>query len=926
MLFERTEILRTWRTFRQPGEVLELRVPKAGRFKTISGYFDNPEMFADAVVALADEPFAGIYFTINPVKADLLSRAANRYVKYAETTTSDADIVALHWLPIDLDASRPAGISATNEEHDAAIVKAFEIRDSLIENLGWPAGAFVIADSGNGAHVNVRIDMPNTPENVGVVRVCLEALAFLFSDDMIAVDTTSQNPARIWKIYGTMARKGDNTQDRPHRLARILEMGEGEEIVSLSLLKDLASLAPAPEETPTSYRSGGFDPVAYCQDHGLSVHHTKPYQGGTLAVLDECIFNPDHKLSACIIGWSSGARTYRCRHYSCLDKRWADAKAVIEGENHPPQEHKVENIIFTGQENRQATVVKPSPRPIVAFPGDEPLTGRGNAERLIRLFGERMRFNHTDGRWYLWDGSVWHPDSNGGAFRRAEEVVKEIYRYASEAEDAKDRGMRSSWARRCDSMAGYRELLDLAKNKHPVTSTHGLFDQDPWLLNCQNGTLDLQSGEFREADPSKYITKVINCAHDPKADAPLWKAFLKDIFRTDQNEPDEELISFVQMAIGYSLTGSMAEQLFFFCYGAGANGKSVFLSIIRELMGDYARQTDFNTFLVQRNESVRNDVAALAGARFITALESEEGKRLAMALIKSWTGGDPITARFLHQEYFTFSPVGKLWFASNTKPVITERNKGAWRRVCMIPFTISIPPEMQDPDLEECLKTELPGILNWALEGLKKYLEVGKLEMPPSVKNAINLYRDEFDSIGAFIQSRLEFDSNAYIMGKELYAAYNDFCEDVGYNPVSKKKFNQEIESEPGVMKVDSRHSIKWLGIELLGETIDTVSNVSYRGRNLDKSYVRDIREKTWISSHIAHIAHTETNLTKSEAFKVPEEMEQTLSEMERQGDAYNVSAFELEWDLDEGEGAPLLEARGWEERSPGIWYPPTRM
>ena len=332
--FDKTDIMRTWQIFRQPGEVLELRIPKAGRYKIISGYFDDPAKLADAVIGLADEKFAGIYFTVNPVRPDLLARAANRYAKYAETTTSDADITELHWLPVDLDAKRPAGISSTDGEHVAAITKAREIRRWLIEEQHWPAGAFVLADSGNGSHLNVKIDLPHLSENVAVVRGCLEALDFLFSDEKITVDTTSQNPARIWKIYGTMARKGDSTAERPHRLARLLDVPEAMEIVTKAQLEALAAMLPRREEQQKT--SGKcFDPVAYCQAHNLQVHHTKPWtdRAGakcTVAVLEQCVFNPDHHKSAVIIGWPNGMRSYRCRHNSCLDKHWADAKAIIE--------------------------------------------------------------------------------------------------------------------------------------------------------------------------------------------------------------------------------------------------------------------------------------------------------------------------------------------------------------------------------------------------------------------------------------------------------------------------------------------------------------------------------------------------------------------------------------------------------------------
>jgi hypothetical protein len=255
-------------------------------------------------------------------------------VKYAETTTSDADILALRWLPVDLDAKRPAGISSTDGEHEAAITKAREIRRWLIEEQHWPAGAFVLADSGNGSHLNVKIDLPNLPENVTVIRSCLETLDFLFSDEVVQVDTTSQNPARIWKLYGTTARKGDSTAERPHRLARLLEVPEAMEKVARERLEALAAMLPRREEQPkTSGKS--FDPVAYCQAHNLQVHHTKPWTDRdgakcTVAVLEQCVFNPDHHRTAVIIGWPSGMRSYRCRHNSCLGKHWADAKEIVE--------------------------------------------------------------------------------------------------------------------------------------------------------------------------------------------------------------------------------------------------------------------------------------------------------------------------------------------------------------------------------------------------------------------------------------------------------------------------------------------------------------------------------------------------------------------------------------------------------------------
>lgn len=341
-IFDGAEIRRNWQVYREPGEVAEVRILNAGKWLgTVSGYFDNEDSFTKIVSELAsdpDHPVPAIYFTINPVSPDLLARAANRTIAKARNTTSDADIVALHWLPGDLDSKRPAGISSTDEEHDAAIAKAYEVRKKLIADLGWPENAFVLADSGNGAHLDTKIDLQNVPEDVALVKRCLEAMDFLFSDETIHVDTTSQNPARIWKVRGTMARKGDSIQERPHRLSRFIEVPETLETVTREQLEALAAMLPEPEKiSQPSQSTGGpaFDPVEYCQAHNLPVHHSKTWADPsgtkcTVAVLEQCIFNPEHHLSAVIIGWPNGARSYRCRHNSCLGKKWKDAKAILE--------------------------------------------------------------------------------------------------------------------------------------------------------------------------------------------------------------------------------------------------------------------------------------------------------------------------------------------------------------------------------------------------------------------------------------------------------------------------------------------------------------------------------------------------------------------------------------------------------------------
>ena len=279
---------------------------------------------------------SGIYFTLNKIDPALFHRSANRTKEYAKQTTSDANVIRLNWLPVDLDPIRPSGISSSDEEHDAAISKAKEIKHWLVGDRGWPEDAFVVGDSGNGAHLPIKIDLETTKENVDLVKKCLNALDFLFSDDVVEVDTGTGNPARIWKLPGTMARKGDSSKERPHRMARLLEAPnqyEDLESVPSELLEDLAAILP--KEEPTSYRYGqrsddDFDPVAYAEEHGLKVSKAKPWNGGTLVELEECPFNPDHKKTARIVQLKNGALNFGCFHDGCKGNDWQALRDLLE--------------------------------------------------------------------------------------------------------------------------------------------------------------------------------------------------------------------------------------------------------------------------------------------------------------------------------------------------------------------------------------------------------------------------------------------------------------------------------------------------------------------------------------------------------------------------------------------------------------------
>jgi hypothetical protein len=337
MAADRDEVLRGLKVYHAEGDVFEFRLP-IHKSRTISGYFDDIEKAADEAVRLSKiHPDIAIYCTINPTKKELIGRANNRTKDYAKNTTADGDVTLLNWLPADADTIRPAGISSSDEGHDRSIARIRYIKKWLVEEQGWPERSLVIVDSGNGGYLLARIELENdingTQENTKLVAGCLEALDYLFGDEAFHIDTTSQNPARILRVPGTLNAKGDEVAElaMKHRSARILDAPDSFEVVPKEKLLALVAMLPEEEAQPKTYvNTGGFDPVKYCQDHNLSVHHTKPWKGGTAAILDECIFDSSHELSACIIGWPNGKRTYRCRHNSCLSKKWADAKAKIE--------------------------------------------------------------------------------------------------------------------------------------------------------------------------------------------------------------------------------------------------------------------------------------------------------------------------------------------------------------------------------------------------------------------------------------------------------------------------------------------------------------------------------------------------------------------------------------------------------------------
>ena len=326
------EIKRALAVLRQPSDVIELRALDAGG-KTVAGYFDDPGKLAEAAAKLSGSA-AGVYVVLNELTPALLARSANRLTVGPKNLTQDKDIIRRRYLPIDIDARRPSGISSTDAEHDAAIQVAGKIKEYLVE-LGFPADAIIIGDSGNGGHLLVRVDLPNDANNTNLIENCLEALATRFDDAAVSIDPGVFNAGRIWKLPGTLARKGDSTPARPHRLARLLDVPATLAIAPIEALQALAAtLAAKSKKTAAAHPYQGpeqFDLVAWMSSHGIEVKSSGPYEGGTRYILKQCVFNADHtETSAAIFQSADGRLGYKCQHAECADKTWTDLRELKE--------------------------------------------------------------------------------------------------------------------------------------------------------------------------------------------------------------------------------------------------------------------------------------------------------------------------------------------------------------------------------------------------------------------------------------------------------------------------------------------------------------------------------------------------------------------------------------------------------------------
>jgi P4 family phage/plasmid primase-like protien len=723
-----------------PKETYELRCPNAGA--TISGYFNDFDILAKKASALSGNVPA-VYITINPVKPELLARAENRANPRAFITTGDREILRRTRLMIDCDAERPAGVSSTDEEHELALRRCRSIKNWLTQ-AGFPDP--ILADSGNGGHLIYAIDLPNDDASTTLVRSFLEAVGQQFSKAGVNVDQTVFNAARIDKLYGTMSCKGENTPERPHRLSRILEAPDELQVVPKALLEKIAEPAPIPE--PTKYCFGnvtleGIEEMMV--KAGLHFHQPSPYRGGLRWRLKECPFADDHSggRGGAAVFLQDGKVGFKCQHEHCSAKH---AKHVFKD-------------------------VFPKPK-------REQNDFDGLAESFIescRHKGEYPLF--TDNRMYFYDRN---------RYVLCEELPSVIRRFFSE------RGLSQS-----NNVIG--NVLPIVQERAwRARVTYG--DLPFWsdgpapfdvknVIAFRNGLLDINRPDapLQSHSPKWCSTFCLPFEYDSQKKCPQWLKFLDQVL-----EADADRIALLQEYLGYCLTNDTNAQKALFLVGKKRAGKGTIFRIVNALLGK-ENCTGFSLDRLTTEfglSALLNKTVALVGE---VELTNNPNRSKIVEVLKSIIGEDTIMVNEKHNPKFHSVRLGtRFLISTNALPTLFDSSGALNDRMLFLPFELSFSGR-EDTSLEQTLLSEISGIANWALAGLKRLrVNNGKFTLGAKHRNISQQFSADTSPVLAWLQSEMVVwrrlnpgdlseemcvDTEPTVTKDEAYRSFVDWCE-----------------------------------------------------------------------------------------------------------------------------------------------------
>jgi putative DNA primase/helicase len=450
-----------------------------------------------------------------------------------------------------------------------------------------------------------------------------------------------------------------------------------------------------------------------------------------------------------------------------------------------------------------------------ALNGDAGRTETANARRLIERFGHLVRWVGPWEKWLYWDGKRWKVDQTVRLQSLGKKIAsalwKEFGSLMSEGKCSSDKMQNAlkCFIRTSNSAPGVRNMVTLARSEPGVAIEPAELNTHPWFLNVLNGTLDLRTGKLQPHNQDDHLTQLAPVVFDPAATCPLWKKFVKDVLQAGE-------AGYMQRAVGYSLTGDVREQLLLFLYGIGSNGKTTFIETIKKVLGvDYSMKAAPELLLSKEKEAHPTGRMDLFGMRFVACVETESGRRLNETFVKEATGGDSIRGRKCFENNWEFDATHKLWMAGNYKPIVKGKDYGIWRRIKTIEFGAKFDESNVDKTLPKKLEAELPGILNWAIEGCLAWQQDGMQE-PESVRLATESYQREMDTVGQFLEEYCEFIPKAWTSTKGLYSAYQEAFSDP---TLSLPEFGKDLSNRKGLgltRKPGTGNKSGWDGVRLL--------------------------------------------------------------------------------------------------------------
>lgn len=795
--------------------VCEIRVLKNDAYKsTYSGYFNS---FEQALTEAARyDGLGNVYFVMNPVTPDVMSRrSAGKIVKVGQgETTKDADIAARRWLLFDFDPERSSGISATNEEKAAALAVMENASRVLAMHGFFPP---VVCDSGNGYHLLYRIDLPNDADATKLVKDVLGAASLLFSTGTVKVDRQVFNAARITKFYGSLAVKGRNTDERPHRRSSILAVPERIEITPSSVLEDFVkAYMPEPAKREFAQRGAEFDLDRWLDEHGVRIRERVQTADGTRYVLEDgCPFNAEHRgRDAVLFRHHGGEIGFKCFHNSCANNHWREFRQLYEPDAYDKSYCPTAQEVFpkTISQDGAKTTSRGFPQFINPLEGQEArrrytLDDIGAARLFADNYRDRLRYLPEYKNWFVYADGVWVQDSGDVLARRcAKRLADYVWSIVppppkpaqpgEEPEKDEFKDIRKHYAKY--RSLNWRKTL-LQDSQDELNGKSADFDRQPLYFNCLNGTLDLAAMKLRPHTPMDMLSKQACVNYDPAERCERFEQFIDEI-----TEGDKDRARMLQKVLGYALKGEANEECYFNVVGEKTrNGKGTLFDTVLHLFGSYGAQIAFETIAkvgAKDGSRATPDLARLIGTRFVLTNEPDKGIFVNEALLKQITGNDDVIARPLYGAPIQFKPVFKLFITANSRPNVSDDSLFASGRVKVLPFPHHFTEEERDTSLKSKLRTPkaLSGILNWLLQGYELYCAEG-LRDTQEMRTLVEGYRSENDYVGQYLNERVTFTEGGpggRITVRAMRQDYDLWCLAAKITPLGLKSFKQELEKK----------------------------------------------------------------------------------------------------------------------------------